>query len=160
MRCPVCATSDTQVKDSRQSLDGRSVKRRRFCQKCGSRFTTFERLQNREITIIKRDGSRSPFDREKLFKSISLATRKRSISPEVVDNIIDTIIARIEKSGEHEISSKEIGELVIKSLSELDDVAYVRFASVYHDFHNVSDFENFLSSIKKSETKVMSSQNH
>ena len=149
MRCPFCGANDTQVKDSRQSLDGKSVKRRRFCQSCSSRFTTFERIQTRDITVIKKDSSRGPFDREKLFKSINIATRKRSISTESIENIIDEIVSKIEQSGDFEISSKEIGALVIKALAELDDVAYVRFASVYHDFTDVHDFESFLNSIKK-----------
>ncbi len=150
MRCPYCNASDTQVKDSRQTSDGNSVKRRRFCTACNSRFTTHERIHNQDITVIKKDGSKRPFDREKLYKSIAIATRKRSAVTENIDNIIDGIINDIEKNGNYEISSKDIGELVIKSLAKLDDVAYVRFASVYHDFDDVRDFEDFLSSLEKS----------
>lgn len=149
MKCPFCGESDTQVKDSRQSYDGKTIKRRRFCSNCQSRFTTYERLETRDIAVIKKDNTRRPFDREKLFRSINIATRKRAINSETIENIIDNIVNKIEKSGDSEITSKEIGELVIKALAELDEVAYVRFASVYHDFTNVTDFENFLHSISK-----------
>ena len=150
MRCPYCNANDTQVKDSRQSSEGNSIKRRRFCPMCGSRFTTHERIHNQDITVIKKDGAKRPFDREKLYKSIAIATRKRSAVNDNIDNIIDAIISTIEKNGTCEISTNDIGELVIKSLAKLDDVAYVRFASVYHDFDNVRDFEDFLSSLEKS----------
>lgn len=153
MKCPFCGINDTQVKDSRHGLDGKSVKRRRFCTNCESRFTTYERLETREITVIKKDGSKRPFDREKLFKSISIATRKRAISEEQIENLIDSTIFEVEKSGDLEIASSTIGEKVIEALAKLDDVAYVRFASVYHDFANVQDFENFLHKINKVKAK-------
>ncbi|MEQ9115395.1 MAG: transcriptional regulator NrdR [Rickettsiales bacterium] len=153
MKCPFCNALDTQVKDSRQSNDGKSIKRRRYCSACDTRFTTYERMQNRDIMVVKKDGSRRNFDREKLFKSISIATRKRDISPEEIDSMIDGIINNIEHNVDGEITSKEIGELVMNELSKLDDVAYVRFSSVYHDFNNISDFENFLHTINKDKTR-------
>jgi len=149
MKCPFCNEPDTQVKDSRQSLDGKSIKRRRYCAACNARFTTHERVQNRDISVIKKDGSRRNFEREKLFKSISIATRKRAISNEEIENMIDHIVNIAEQNADGEVSTKKIGSLVMEALAKLDDVAYVRFSSVYHDFDNVSDFENFLHKINK-----------
>lgn len=144
MRCPFCGTLDTQVKDSRQSDDGRTVKRRRYCVNCHSRFTTFERIELREITVIKKDGSKRPFDREKIVKAINLAVRKRPVTEEQVEFLVDSIEQNVEKTGESEVRSHVIGEKIIYELAKLDQVAYVRFASVYHDFNEAKDFENFL----------------
>lgn len=160
MRCPFCGTEDTQVKDSRQGLDSRSVKRRRFCMNCSSRFTTYERLELREITVIKKDGSKRPFDREKTADSIRVAIRKRSITNEQVEMIVNNLIKKIEKSGDFEVTTKEIGQIVMEELAKLDDVAYVRFASVYHDFANVKDFENFLHKISSSAANSISNNEH
>lgn len=148
MRCPFCSTLDTQVKDSRQSEDGRMVKRRRYCINCHSRFTTLERVEVRELTVIKKDGSKRPFDRQKLLRAISLAARKRPITAEQIEFLVDSIESSLEKTGESEVHSNVIGERVIKELARLDQVAYVRFASVYHDFNNAKDFENFLQIIQ------------
>jgi transcriptional repressor NrdR len=150
MRCPFCGTLDTQVKDSRQSEDGRSIKRRRYCINCHSRFTTFERIELRELTVIKKDGARRPFDREKILRAISLAVRKRPITTEQIDFLIDNLIQKMEKNGESEIPSNFIGEQIMLELAKLDQVAYVRFASVYHDFTEAKDFENFLSKLRNS----------
>ncbi|HAW33975.1 MAG TPA: transcriptional regulator NrdR, partial [Alphaproteobacteria bacterium] len=130
MRCPFCGFEETQVKDSRPSEDNSAIRRRRFCPACGSRFTTFERVQLRELTVIKKDKSRMPFDREKLQRSITVAVRKRPITPEQVELIVNGIQRKLEVSGENEIPSVQIGELVMEALSALDPVAYVRFASV------------------------------
>ncbi len=144
MRCPFCGNPETQVKDSRPSDDGASIRRRRSCASCGGRFTTFERVQLRELMVLKRSGRRSPFDREKLERSISVAIRKRSIEPERVDRMVSGIVRQLESLGETEISSQVIGELVMKALKGLDEVAYVRYASVYRDFRETSDFARFL----------------
>lgn len=149
MLCPFCGAEDTQVKDSRQSLDGRSVKRRRVCLKCNSRFNTYEKIEIRELTVIKKDGSRRPFDQQKIFNSINLAVRKRLIPLDRIELLVDNIVKKIEKSGEAEITSGKIGEMIMEELAKLDDVAYVRFASVYHDFSEIRDFENFLNKIDK-----------
>lgn len=147
MRCPHCATLDTQVKDSRQSEDGRIIKRRRYCINCHSRFTTLERIELRELTVIKKDGSKRPFDREKMVKAINLAIRKRPVTQEQVESLVDSIQQNLEKSGETEVSSNVIGEKIILELAKLDQVAYVRFASVYHDFNDAGDFEKFLNEL-------------
>ncbi|MCH9753413.1 MAG: transcriptional regulator NrdR [Alphaproteobacteria bacterium] len=144
MRCPFCSASDTQVKDSRQRIDGKSVKRRRSCIECGSRFTTLEMIEPKDITIIKRDGNKRPFDRSKIIKSITIATRKREISEEQIELLVDDILNRLEKSGDNEIHSKMIGELIMQELQKLDEVSYVRFASVYKEFSEAKDFEKFL----------------
>jgi transcriptional repressor NrdR len=144
MRCPFCGHLESQVKDSRPSEDGAAIRRRRACPECGGRFTTFERVQLRELTILKRSGRRSPFDREKLARSISIATRKRPVDQERVDRMINGIVRQLESMGETELPSSAVGEMVMKALKALDDVAYVRYASVYRDFRETSDFARFL----------------
>lgn len=144
MRCPFCGHAESQVKDSRPSEDGAAIRRRRLCPECGGRFTTFERVQLRELTIVKRSGRRAPFDREKLQRSISIAIRKRAIEPERVERMISSIVRQLESMGETELPSSVVGEMVMKQLKALDDVAYVRYASVYRDFRETSDFARFL----------------
>ena len=144
MRCPFCGHAESQVKDSRPSEDGAAIRRRRLCPECGGRFTTFERVQLRELTILKRSGRRSPFDREKLVRSISIATRKRPVDPERVERMVNGIVRQLESMGETELPSSAVGELVMKHLKQLDDVAYVRYASVYRDFRETQDFAKFL----------------
>ena len=144
MRCPFCANVETQVKDSRPSEDGAAIRRRRFCPACEGRFTTFERVQLRELTVLKRSGRRIPFDREKLERSIAIAMRKRPIDPDRVDRMVSQIVRQLESLGETEISSAVIGEMLMKALKALDEVAYVRYASVYRDFRETSDFAKFL----------------
>ncbi len=144
MRCPFCGHDETQVKDSRPSEDGAAIRRRRLCPACEGRFTTFERVQLRELTILKRSGRRTPFDRDKLARSISIALRKRPVEPERVERMISAIVRRLESMGETELPSSTIGELVMAHLKQLDDVAYVRYASVYRDFKETEDFARFL----------------
>ncbi|PTT11296.1 transcriptional regulator NrdR [Caulobacter sp. HMWF025] len=144
MRCPFCGHAESQVKDSRPSEDGAAIRRRRACPECGGRFTTFERVQLRELTILKRSGRRSPFDREKLVRSISLAMQKRPVDAERIDRMINGIVRQLESMGETELPSSTVGEMVMKALKALDDVAYVRYASVYRDFKETSDFAKFL----------------
>ena len=145
MRCPFCGHIESQVKDSRPSEDGAAIRRRRMCPECGGRFTTFERVQLRELTILKRSGRRAPFDREKLVRSISIALRKRPVDPERVERLVNTIVRQLESQGETELPSSVVGEMVMKALKSLDDVAYVRYASVYRDFRETEDFAKFLS---------------
>ncbi|HVM98758.1 MAG TPA: transcriptional regulator NrdR [Caulobacteraceae bacterium] len=152
MRCPFCGHAESQVKDSRPSEDGAAIRRRRMCPSCGSRFTTFERVQLRELTILKRSGRRAPFDREKLVRSISVAIRKRPVDPERVERMVNTIVRQLENMGETEIGSNVVGELVMKALKSLDDVAYVRYASVYRDFRETDDFAKFLNDEGLAET--------
>ena len=144
MRCPFCGHAESQVKDSRPSEDGAAIRRRRLCPECGGRFTTFERVQLRELTIVKRSGRRTPFDRDKLARSISIAIRKRPVEPERVERMISSITRQLESMGETELPSSTVGELVMKQLKQLDDVAYVRYASVYRDFRETQDFARFL----------------
>ena len=144
MRCPFCGNEDTQVKDSRPTEDNSAIRRRRFCPACGSRFTTFERVQLRELTVVKKNNQRVPFDRDKLMRSVQIALRKRPVDPERIERIVNGIVRRLESSGESEIPSTHIGELVMDALSALDPVAYVRFASVYRNFREAKDFEDFL----------------
>jgi transcriptional repressor NrdR len=144
MRCPFCGHEETQVKDSRPSEDGAAIRRRRLCPACEGRFTTFERVQLRELTILKRSGRRAPFDRDKLARSLSVALRKRPVEPERVERMISTIVRQLESMGETELPSSTIGELIMKHLKQLDDVAYVRYASVYRDFRETQDFARFL----------------
>ena len=144
MRCPFCGHMESQVKDSRPSEDGAAIRRRRLCPECGGRFTTFERVQVRELTIVKRSGRRSPFDREKLVRSISLAMQKRPVDAERVDRMVNGIVRQLESLGETELPSSAVGEMAMKALKALDDVAYVRYASVYRDFRETSDFAKFL----------------
>ena len=147
MRCPFCGNDDTQVKDSRPTDDGSAIRRRRFCGGCGQRFTTIERVQLRELTVLKADGRRVPFDREKLARSIRIALRKRPVQEERLERIVNGIVRQLEATGENDIPSKQLGELVMETLKEVDAVAYVRFASVYRDFREAKDFEAFLGSL-------------
>ncbi len=147
MRCPFCGHEDTQVKDSRPSDDGSSIRRRRQCAACNQRFTTIERVQLRELTVLKADGRRVPFDRDKLARSIRIALRKRPVQEERVEQIVNGIVRQMEASGESDIPSKRLGEAVMEVLREVDAVAYVRFASVYRDFREARDFEDFLGSL-------------
>jgi transcriptional repressor NrdR len=147
MRCPFCGHEDTQVKDSRPAEDGAAIRRRRFCASCSQRFTTVERVQLRELFVLKADGRRVPFDREKLNRSISIALRKRPVDQERIERVVNGIVRQLEASGETDIASKQIGELVMDTLKEVDEVAYVRFASVYRDFREAKDFEAFLGSL-------------
>jgi transcriptional repressor NrdR len=144
MRCPFCGLEDTQVKDSRPVEEASAIRRRRQCPACGARFTTFERVQLRELSVVKKDGRRVAFDRDKLARSIGIATRKRGIDEEQIERIVNGIVRRIETSGEVEVPSTRIGELAMESLAGLDEVAYVRFASVYRDFATLRDFEEFI----------------
>ncbi len=145
MRCPFCASEDTQVKDSRPTEDGAAIRRRRLCGNCGARFTTFERVQLRELVILKSSGKKVPFDREKLVRSISIAVRKRDIDQDKVETMVSSIVRKLEAMGDTEISSSVLGEMVMQGLQELDEVAFVRYASVYNNFSRVEDFEKFLS---------------
>ncbi|HUO54357.1 MAG TPA: transcriptional regulator NrdR [Rhodoblastus sp.] len=140
MRCPYCGSLDTQVKDSRPTDDSSSIRRRRVCPDCGGRFTTFKRVQLRELTVIKKSGRRAPFDRDKLVRSVQIALRKRPVDPERVDRMINGLVRQLENQGESEIPSETIGELVMQGLKTLDEVAYVRFASVYRNFREARDF--------------------
>ena len=149
MKCPFCGCDETQVKDSRNIDDDTAVRRRRECPECGSRFTTFERVQLRELIVIKRNGEKTLFDRDKLAKSISLAVRKRPISAERVEKIVNSLQRRFESSGETEITTVQIGESVMEALSHLDNIAYIRFASVYKDFRNLKDLKDFVATIDK-----------
>lgn len=147
MKCPFCGFLDSQVKDSRLTEDGACIRRRRECPECGSRFTTFERVQLRELVVVKKNGDKERFDREKLELSLQLAVRKRPVAPERVEKIVTSIQRRLESSGETEISSRVIGEYAMEALAALDNVAYVRFALVYKDFCEVCDFEEFVAQI-------------
>ena len=144
MRCPFCGHEETQVKDSRPTEDNSSIRRRRQCPACGARFTTFERVQLRELMVIKKDNNRTVFDREKLVRSINISCRKRPVKPDKIELITNSIQRRLESSGETEIPTKVIGELVMDALKELDRVAYLRFASVYKDFQETDDFRKFI----------------
>ena len=144
MRCPFCSGEDTQVKDSRPTEDGTAIRRRRYCPDCGGRFTTFERVQLRELTVVKRSGRRVPFDRDKLMRSVQVALRKRPVDPDRVERLVSGIARRLEGLGENEIKSETIGKMVMEALRVLDDVAYVRFASVYKNFREAKDFEELL----------------
>jgi transcriptional repressor NrdR len=148
MRCPFCNHVDTQVKDSRPTEDGTSIRRRRFCPACESRFTTFERVQLRELTVVKANGERKPFDRDKILRSITIATRKRPVAVEAVENLANTIVRKLEMSGDSEIPSARIGEMVMEGLQGLDKVAYIRYASVYRNFREAKDFEQFVESLQ------------
>ena len=152
MRCPFCGNEDTQVKDSRPSDDGASIRRRRQCTGCNQRFTTIERVQLRELTVLKSDGRRVPFDRDKLARSIRISLRKRPVQEERVEQIVNGIVRQLEASGESDIPSKQLGEAVMEVLRDVDAVAYVRFASVYRDFREARDFEAFLGSLDEPPT--------
>src|SRR5688572_2284453 len=148
MRCPFCAHDDTQVKDSRPTEDNTSIRRRRQCGSCGGRFTTFERVQLREVTVSKSDGKREPFNRGKIEQSVTLACRKRPVDQEQIDQLVSGIQRQVETAGDAEIASARIGEMVMEGLRQLDSVAYIRFASVYRSFSEARDFEEFASSIR------------
>ena len=149
MKCPFCGKEGTAVKDSRTTDDNSAIRRRRECVDCGSRFTTFERVQLRELIVVKKNGEKTPFDRDKLYRSVEIAVRKRPISSERVDKLVNYIQRSFESSGESEISTEAIGEAVMDSLSRLDHIAYIRFASVYKDFKEIEDFEHFVETIDK-----------
>ena len=144
MRCPFCGEADSQVKDSRPSEDGSAIRRRRFCTACHQRFTTIERVQLRELTVVKADQRRVAFERDKLARSVRIALRKRPVDDDQIERIVSGIVRQLEASGETDVKSHDIGELVMETLKEVDDVAYVRFASVYRDFREAKDFEQFL----------------
>ena len=144
MRCPFCGHGDTQVKDSRPTEDNSAIRRRRYCPSCGSRFTTFERVQLRELTVVKKGGERVLFDREKLARSLNIALRKRPVEDDRVERVVNGIQRRLESLGESEVPSKVIGEMVMEVLADTDPVAYVRFASVYRNFREAKDFEDFV----------------
>ena len=148
MRCPFCSNDDSQVKDSRPAEDNTAIRRRRICDACGSRFTTFERIQLRDLIVIKGNDKKETFDRDKMFRSLSLALRKRDVEQVKIEKIVNAIVRKLENSGETEIKSKVIGEYVMDALSHLDQVAYVRFASVYKNFREVKDFEEFLGNLE------------
>ncbi|MEI6558985.1 MAG: transcriptional regulator NrdR [Rhodospirillaceae bacterium] len=147
MRCPFCGNDDTQVKDSRPTEDNAAIRRRRFCPACNARFTTFERVQLRELTVVKSAGAREPFDRDKLLRSMRVALRKRPVDADRIDRVVNSLVRQLESSGENEIPSKTIGEMVMTHLSALDQVAYVRYASVYKDFREASDFNDFVGNL-------------
>ena len=144
MRCPYCQSEDTQVKDSRPAEEGAAIRRRRVCPDCGGRFTTFERVQLRELVVVKKSGRKTPFDRDKLQRSFDIALRKRNVEPARIDRAVSGIVRQLESSGEAEVASSEVGRLVMEALKSLDDVAYVRFASVYRNFREARDFQELL----------------
>ncbi len=152
MRCPFCGHGDTQVKDSRPTEDNAAIRRRRYCPACGSRFTTFERVQLRELMVLKKDGVRAPFDRDKLHRSLVIALRKRPVEEDRIERIVNSIQRRLETLGENEIPTKVIGEMVMDNLADLDQVAYVRFASVYRNFREAKDFEEFVGRLSEEHT--------
>jgi len=147
MRCPFCGHEDTQVKDSRPTEENAAIRRRRYCDSCGSRFTTFERVQLRELSVVKGNGEKVPFDRNKLSKSLHIALRKRPVDEDRIERIVNSIQRRLETLGENEIPTKVVGEMVMDSLSDLDQVAYVRFASVYRNFREAGDFGKFITQL-------------
>lgn len=149
MHCPFCNATDTQVKDSRQAEDGGTIRRRRSCTQCGGRFTTYERTELRELTVIKKSGEKEPFDREKLYRSMKTPLRKRPINASRLDNMVNGIVRQLESLGDNEIHSKQIGELVMNAFAEADHVAYIRYASVYKDFREVEDFNEFVGGLQK-----------
>ena len=148
MRCPFCSNEDSQVKDSRPTEDNTAIRRRRICDQCGSRFTTFERIQLRDLVVAKSNGQKEIFDRDKMYRSISLALRKRNIEQEKIEKIVNAIVRKLENSGDTEVKTNLIGEYIMDALSHLDLVAYVRFASVYKNFREVKDFEDFLGNLE------------
>ena len=151
MRCPFCGNADTQVKDSRASEDNAAIRRRRACPDCGGRFTTFERVQLRELSVLKRSGRRTPFDRDKLARSVQVALRKRPVEQERIERMISGVVRQLESLGESEIKSEHIGKLIMDALKALDDVAYVRFASVYKNFREAKDFEDLIGELGSDE---------
>ncbi len=148
MRCPFCSYENSQVKDSRATEDNTSIRRRKLCEKCGSRFTTYERIQLRDLIVIKKNNQKEIFDRDKIYRSISLALRKRISDQDKIESIVNGIVRRLENSGETEIKTSIIGELIMDSLLNIDQVAYVRFASVYKNFREARDFEDFLGNLE------------
>jgi transcriptional repressor NrdR len=148
MRCPFCGNDDTQVKDSRPTEDNAAIRRRRVCGHCGARFTTFERVQLRELTVVKASNDREPFDREKLLRSLRIALRKRPVEAERVERVVNSIVRQLESSGETEIPSKQVGEMAMQALAQLDQIAYIRYASVYRNFREASDFNEFLDGLR------------
>ena len=148
MRCPYCGSLDTQVKDSRPAEDHVSIRRRRFCTACGGRFTTYERVQLRDLVVVKSSGRREPFDRDKLERSIRIAMQKRPIEPERIEQMINGIVRRLESTGDSDVPSRAIGEIVMEALARIDTVAYVRFASVYKNFQAADDFDKFVSELR------------
>jgi len=148
VRCPFCGNDDTQVKDSRPTEDNVAIRRRRVCGNCGARFTTFERVQLRELTVVKTNNDREPFDREKLLRSMRIALRKRPVDAERVDRVVNSIVRQLESSGDTEIPSKQIGEMAMQALGQLDQIAYIRYASVYRNFREASDFNEFLDGLR------------
>ncbi|MBL9036700.1 MAG: transcriptional repressor NrdR [Rhodospirillaceae bacterium] len=151
MRCPFCGNEDTQVKDSRPTDDNSAIRRRRQCTNCGARFTTFERVQLRELVVVKSNGQREPFDREKLLRSMQISLRKRPVDQDRLERVVNGIVRRLESSGESEIPTNAIGEAVMDALASLDKVAYVRFASVYRNFREAKDFETFIGKLGSDE---------
>jgi transcriptional repressor NrdR len=149
LRCPFCSHEDSQVKDSRPTEDGASIRRRRQCEDCGARFTTFERVQLRELTVVKSENRREPFDRSKLERSVMIALRKRPVIQDRIDKLLSSIQRQLETSGDSEVTSSQIGETVMNGLKALDSVAYIRFASVYKDFREARDFENFAGTVSE-----------
>jgi transcriptional repressor NrdR len=151
MRCPFCGNADTQVKDSRATEDNSAIRRRRICAACGGRFTTFERVQLRELMVVKKSGRRAPFDRDKLMRSVQVALRKRPVDEDKIERMVSGIVRQLESLGESEIRSEQIGELVMEGLRNLDGIAYVRFASVYKDFRETRDFEEIIGELDRDE---------
>jgi len=151
MRCPYCGSTNTQVKDSRPTEDHAAIRRRRVCSDCSGRYTTFERVQLRELSVVKRSGRRVPFDRDKLMRSVQVALRKRPVEPERIERMVSGIVRRLENMGEGDINSQTVGKLVMEGLKGLDDVAYVRFASVYKNFREARDFEILLGELTGSD---------
>ncbi len=149
MRCPYCGHEDSQVKDSRPTEDGAAIRRRRQCEGCAARFTTFERISLRDLVVLKSEGRREPFDRDKLYRSVSIACSKRPIDPTRIEKLVSGIQRQLETSGENEVDANRIGEMVMEALKGLDSVAYIRFASVYRDFREAKDFEEFASNVKQ-----------
>lgn len=148
MRCPFCGNDDTQVKDSRPTDDGSAIRRRRFCPACGARFTTFERVQLRELYVVKSSGQKEPFDREKLLRSMRISLRKGPVDADRIDRVVNSIVRQLESSGETEIPSTQIGEMVMNQLGGIDKVAYIRYASVYRDFREAADFNDFVEKLR------------
>ena len=149
MRCPFCSNQDSQVKDSRPTEDNTAIRRRRICDQCGARFTTFERIQLRDLVVLKTNNQKEVFDRDKMFRSLSLSLRKRNVEQDKIEKIVNAIVRKLENSGETEIKSSLIGQYIMDALSHLDQVAYVRFASVYKNFREVKDFEEFLDNLEE-----------
>ena len=147
MQCPFCNNQETQVRDSRPTEENSAIRRRRQCLACGGRFTTFERIQMRDLTVVKRSGKRAPFDRDKLMRSVDISVRKRNIDPDVIERMVTGIVRQLESTGETDIPSNLIGSLIMAALREVDMVSYVRFASVYKNFREAKDFEEFVGNI-------------